>query len=185
MASSTKVLENTCSPFVETPEETEARTKRIESRRCWTKFGDVNKTAGSERGITQKVTAGVALVWKGEEPAATTQKRTVKKSGTKPKAYKPPAQRLGKYAPPDENSKVELSKAAKVQKLITYCEDKMPPENSSGGKKKKKKKKQKLQHPMEFVSMFMELGISPPKTTNNLKSKIEALRALVAPKEEN
>lgn len=174
-----KILETTCSPFVESAEETEARKNRMEARRCWTKFGDVNKNAGSERGITQKVTTGVALVWKGEEAAASA-KKSVKKFVKKPKAYKPPAQRLGKYAPPDEDHKVQLSTTAKVMKLIGYCEDKMPPENSSGGKKKKKRKKQKLQHPMEFVSMFMELGISPPKTTNDLKKKIEALRALVA-----
>jgi len=192
-------IETTCITIQETTEEIQARARRLEYRRGLSKFGQVR--AGIEDGNTMVVEFGVSLHWMDESatnetavqaatPVVASKKGTprygkISSGNVSGKVrYVIPSQRNHKhsYRPPPDDAPSTLTEKGKILKLIEYCQEKIPPE-STGGKKKKKKKKQKLSHPMEVMNVFMEVGVAPPKTTNDLKKKIEVLSALIT--EEN
>lgn len=172
-------IETTCITIQETTEEIQARARRLEYRRGLSKFGQVR--AGIEDGNTMVVEFGVSLHWMDESATnETAVQAATPVVASKKRGYVIPSQRNHKhsYRPPPDDAPSTLTERGKILKLIEYCQEKIPPE-STGGKKKKKKKKQKLSHPMEVMNVFMEVGVTPPKTTNDLKKKIEVLSALL------
>jgi len=172
----------------ESPEEISARDERVTVRRTLSKFGECSEVPGGpEFGITGQSPIAFHVAWKGEDTKKKAPAKPIKKKRTKyvaphqkaPPAYRPPRQ--------GRDRKVVLTFPEKCRMLLEYCESHMPKESTGdtgGKKKKKKKKKQKLSHPMEFVSLFLELEIKPPKTTANLPRTIAALQQLLDPPQE-
>lgn len=168
-------------PIEDTDEELADCQERIALRRALDKFGDcAGKGEGPERGITAQAPIAIQFYWKGEEKKVV--EPPVKVAKKKTKYVAPQHRQRGTYNhAQQQREKRVLTIADKCRQLLEYCEAHTPqePEQAATGKKKRKKKKQKLAHPMEFLSMFLELSISPPKSTANLPKTIQSLQELL------
>merc|ERR1719373_681621 len=165
----------------------EEQRLRIKERRAIPKFGECREQGpGAEHGITCVSQIAFPVIWSHEEKQRQAEEAKKKKSGpTAPKkAYVPVHDRRNPYSiKSEEKRRKRRPQSQKAEELLTYCKSCLPPEPKAGGKKKKKAKKQKLKHPLEFVSIFMELGIKPPKTTKDLPDTISELEAYFNPEE--
>jgi len=162
------------------------QTARVTNRRTMPKFGECRKQGpGPEHGITCVSQIAFPIQWSHEEKKKAIEAAKVKKSGTKKvkEAYVPIFERKNNpYSiKSEERRRQRRPKSQKAEELLTYCQSYLPPEPKAGGKKKKKVKKQKLKHPLEFVSAFMELNITPPKTTKDLPKSIAELNDYLNP----
>jgi len=164
--------------FQEYVDEKKGRMTRAQARRKLRKFGQAHREEGPERGITSQSRIAYSVEFDHEEK----KKKSISKD-TKfktNKSYVPPSQRhqfmAPKDAPPEELATDPLKK-----KLLEYCRNLLPPEEEespgNGKKKKRKKKKRKLKHGIEIVNQFMQLKVSPPKSTKDLQKTIEAIEA--------
>jgi len=171
----------------ESQEDKMGRRARIAERVGLPKFGDLKGTTGIERGITEQSPVELPITWAGEEKEKKekAQKKQSKQIAKPPKkAYRPPSQRNTQFnyeqaQKQEQRAKASMTHSDKAQKLLAYCQGLIPPEGSGG--KKKKKKKIKYSHSMEYVSMFLEIGVKPPKHSKEINKTIAALEAKMAP----